>query len=106
MNSTDIASRFQPTSVGVNVPAGHTNLIDYATGIQIWSGWSIRPSGRLHEGGFRVGIPATAKNSGVKAVTYGETLEEAFVLAAALYDKAAAKMARLHREALKMDAAR
>lgn len=105
MNATEIATRFQTTTVGINAFEGETNLIDYTTGIQIWSGWGM-VDGRVHEGGFRIGVPATVKNSGVKAVAYGKTLEEALAVAETLRPTAAAKMARLHSEALKMDASR
>jgi hypothetical protein len=101
--ATATATRFQTTTVGINAFDGETNLIDYTTGVQIWSGWGM-VDGRVHEGGFRVGIPATVKNSGVKAVAYGKTLDEAFAIAAEIGVKAAAKMARLHAEALRMNA--
>ncbi len=92
------------TTVGVNVLNGETNLIDYASGVQIWTGWSFR-DGELHEGGFWVGVPARVRNSGVRAIDYRKTLDEAVELAKELHVKAAAKMARLHAAAIKLNAA-
>jgi hypothetical protein len=96
---TDIASQFEPTTVGVNTKV---NLINWATGVQIFDGWSME-SLRNKSEWYWVGVPATVRNSGVRAVKGAATLEEAYAIAAELLPAAARRMARSHIAALKQN---
>lgn len=90
-----MTANFTTTTLGLDY--AEVNLIDSASRVQIFQG-SL--------GRFYIGVPATVRNSGVKAVSGHATLADAIAAAAPVVAKQAAKMAKLHAAALKMNAAR
>lgn len=89
---------FEPTTVGVNADF---NVIHWATGVQIFSGWACKSPEW-----YWIAVPATARNSGVRAVEGFATKDEAYAAAEKLVQVAAKTMGRRHAEALRMDRAR
>jgi hypothetical protein len=102
MTENEIASQFESTTVGVNTTF---NVINWATGVQIFDGWSMESLRNKGEW-YWVGVPATVRNSGVRAMKGAATLDEAYAIAAELMPAAARRMARSHAAALKQNQAR
>lgn len=77
------------------------NIIDWRSGVQVYLGADYLGGGVK----FWVGIPAHARNSGVRAFDSAKTLAEALEIADGALDAARLKMDRAHARALKMNAA-
>lgn len=98
-HANEIATRFVPTTVGVNTDV---NLIDWASRVQIFSGWSMQ-SLRNGSEWFWVGIPAHVRNTGVRAIRGAATLAEAYAIAAELIPAAERKLNKLHAQAAQLN---
>jgi hypothetical protein len=91
--------QFKATNDGMRT---RLNVIDYTTGVQVWQ---MASDALFCPDLFYVGVPASARNTGVRAVHWVDTLEEALTIAAEMSPAAARSMARKHAEALRMNKA-
>lgn len=86
---------FTPTTAGLDY--AEINVMDAASGVQIYQGTLGR---------FYVAVPGSVRTTGIRVISGHATFADALSAAPAAVAKQAARMAKLHAAALKMNAAR